>query len=500
VTVIVRPRAAAATAGSIGLAASVAGAEFDPQPGNNQAALTTPVVPSVSLAVNLVANPPTVASGRTLSFTATVSNGGSTPASGVVLTLPPTPSLACFSWTASQGTVTLVDGHLLAYLGALDPGSSATLTVLDTAMAPGNVTQSAMVAVSQYNLNPQGAQAIATAQVVESPGIVQFAVGGLSVSERAGFAQVPVVRLYGALGSISIHYQTVALDATPGRDFLPASGTLVLGPGQTSGSITVPILANPHDNHDEHLVVVLDSPTGGAILGGVNSAVLNIQDVDPDTAPPEVTGLTWTGSSRSIASLTLSFTEPLDATSASNPANYRLVSLVGGWTIPIAAVGYNAANNTVTVVPASPLPSRQFEQIQVVGAGPAGVRDLAGNLLDGAGTGTPGTTYVASFAQGSRLQYVDNAGNRVTLQLKGPGYLQQVRDSSGEGVTLNLVGMVPHRTTLTGHVKGRRGKGGQTELGSIQGLGRFGDVRVLLKTPPFRVQQFPFQRRGRSVL
>jgi len=245
---------------------------------------------------------------------------------------------------------------------------------------------------------------------------------------------------------------------------------------------------------------VLDSPTGGALLGGMTTAVLRIEDVDPDTTPPQVTGLTWTGSSRSIASLTLSFTGPLDPSSASNPANYRLVSVLGGGVIPIAAVRYNPATDSVIVVPSSPLPSRQFVRIQVIAAGPTGVRDLAGNLLDGAGTGAPGTDYVAIFAQGNRLQYIDNAGNRVTLQLKGPGYLQQVRNSSGEGILLDVVGMVPHRTTLTGSVKARRGRGGQTDLGVIQGLGRFGDVRVLLKTPPFRVRQFPFQRRGRAVL
>src|SRR5262249_25641743 len=204
-----------------------------------------------SLTMNLVATPSTVPSGQTLSFLATVSNTGSTPATGVVLTLPPAASLANNSWTASQGTVALVGGQLSADLGALDPGSSATVTVLETAMAAGTVTQSGMVTASQYNLDPQGASARATAQVVESPGIVQFATGSVAVSEMAGFAQVPVLRLYGAIGAISVHYQTIAANATPGLDYVPVSGTLVLGPGQTSGTITVPVLDNPYDNRDE---------------------------------------------------------------------------------------------------------------------------------------------------------------------------------------------------------------------------------------------------------
>jgi hypothetical protein len=60
--------------------------------------------------------------------------------------------------------------------------------------------------------------------------------------------------------------------------------------------------------------------------------------------------------------------------------------------------------------------------------------------------------------------------------------------------------MVPHHTTLTGTIKVRKKSSGQTDLGTITGLGQFGDVRVLLKTPPFRVKQLPFQRRGVGVL
>ena len=71
--------------------------------------------------------------------------------------------------------------------------------------------------------------------------------------------------------------------------------------------------------------------------------------------------------------------------------------------------------------------------------------------------------------------------------------------ASGDGVLLDIVGMVPHRTTLTGTVKIRKRSSGQTELGTIEGLGQFGDVRVQMKTPPFRVNQLPFQRRGVGV-
>jgi hypothetical protein len=322
----------------------------------------------------------------------------------------------------------------------------------------------------------------------------------VAVAETAGVALLPVVRLYGARGAISVNYQTVAVNAAPGRDFVPISGTLVLEPGQTTGSIQVPVLPDPYDNHDEYINVVLSGPTGGALLGAANAAALRIADVDPDFTPPQVAALTWTGSPNSISSLTLAFTAPMDPMYASSPSSYHLVNLATGAVIGIASVNYSDATRSVTVVPAAPLPSGQFDQIQVIGSGPAAIRDIAGNLLDGTGTGTPGTSYSVSFAQGTRLKYVDGSGNVITLRVKGAGYLEQVRDASGNGVMLNLMGMVPHRTTLTGSIQRHKRSSGQTQLGTIQGLGQFGDVRVLLTSPPFRVKQYPFQRRGKAVL
>jgi hypothetical protein len=210
--------------------------------------------------------------------------------------------------------------------------------------------------------------------------------------------------------------------------------------------------------------------------------------------------LTWSGSSRAITSLTLSFSAPLDPSYATDPADYRLFKVAGGQSIPIGSIGYDAANFSVTIVPQSPLPSGQYAEIQVIGTGSDAIRDIAGNILDGADNGVPGSNYAAMFAQGSRLKYRDNSGNSVKLRIRGPGYLEQILSASGEGISLDIAGMVPHRTTLSGSIKARRRGVGQTELGTISGLGQFGDVKVLLKTPPFRVTQLPFQRKGRSVL
>jgi uncharacterized repeat protein (TIGR01451 family) len=500
ITIVVQPTPAAAADGSIVLSATAVGNQADPDPDQAQASLTVPVAQSVNLAVTLTATPETVQSGQMITFTATVSNLGTTPATGVSLILPSVNGFVYTRSTLSQGTAALVAGQPVAQVGAINPGASVTFTEVALATTPGSFTQSASLSDSEYNLDPQGASASTTAVVLESAGTVQFSAANISVTNLAGVAEIPVVRLYGTSGSITVNYQTVAVDATPGVDYVTTAGTLTMGPGQSSASIPVPVLNDVYENHNDSVNVVLSDPSGGAVLGGLSTAVLQIVDTDPDVTPPQVTGLSWTGSSRAISNVTLTFSAPLDPTFATDPANYQLVNLSGGGSVGIASVSYNPATFAVTVVPTAPLPSGQYDQIQVVGTGATAVRDLAGNILSGNGSGAPGSNYLASFAQGNRLRYVDNAGNLVTLNLKGAGYLEQVRDASGEGVLLDIVGMVPHHTTLTGTIKVRKKSSGQTELGTITGLGEFGDVRVLLKTPPFRVKQLPFQRRGVGVL
>ncbi len=395
-----------------------------------------------------------------------------------------------------------VSGQLFAHLGDLAPGATATVTMQTMAISPGTLTETASVSQDQYNLDQWAASASTSAQVVESAGTVQFGAGSYELTDQSGVAVIPVVRLYGTSGTITVNYQTVAVNATPGLDFTPVSGTLTLGPGQSSGSIQVPVLDDPYKNHDDFVNVTIADPTGGALLGPITTALLHIQDVDPDVTAPVVTGLALSGSSRAITGLTLSFSAPLDPVYATNAADYHLIKLANGKALPIASITYDPATFSVTIVPQAPLPGSQYVQIQVDGTGPVAIRDLAGNLLDGDSNGVAGSNYVASFAQGRKLKYTDSSGSTVTLQLKGPGYLEQVRDSSGNGVSLNLVGMVPHRTTLQGHIKVRhkKGSGGEAELGTITGLGQFGDVKVLLKTPPFQVAQLPFQRRGRYIL
>jgi hypothetical protein len=245
--------------------------------------------------------------------------------------------------------------------------------------------------------------------------------------------------------------------------------------------------------------VVLQTPTGGASLGSITTASVEIVDVDPDTTPPEVSVLSWNGTSHAITSIALAFDAPLNSALATDGANYRLIS-AKGQIIGLRAISYSSATDSVTIIPTAPLGMNQYFQIVVLGTGPTAIRDIAGNILDGAGNGVPGSNYVAWFAQGNKLQYTDSGGNQVKINLNGPGYLEQIRDSSGDGELLEIVGAVSHKTALSGSVRRVKRSSGQTQLGAITGLGSFGNIKVLMTSPPFMVKQYPFQRRGRGVL
>ena len=344
INIVVQPTPAAAADGSIVLSATVAGDQADPNPDQAQASLTVPVAPSVTLAMTLTATPGTVQSGQMIAFTATVTNLGTTPATQVSLILPSVNGLVYSSATLSQGTAAMVAGQPIAQIGAMSPGASVTFTEVAMAMTAGSFTQSASLSDAEYNLDPQGASASTTAVVVESAGTVQFGAANISVSNVAGVAEVPVVRLYGTNGSITVNYQTIAVDATPGVDYVTTVGTLTMGPGQSSASIAVPVLNDVYENHNDLVNLVLSDPSGGAVLGGVTTSNLQIVDSDPDVTPPQVTGLSWSGSSRAISTVTLTFSAPLDPTFASNPANYQLVNLATGRSVAIASIGYNPFN------------------------------------------------------------------------------------------------------------------------------------------------------------
>ncbi len=116
--------------------------------------------------------------------------------------------------------------------------------------------------------------------VFDSYGTIQFAENvPLEVNEEANSILLPVNRINGVLGEISIDYKTTNAGATS-EDYIAQQGTLTWLAGQNNTQfITIPILADKLAEPDETFVITLLNPTGNAILGTQNQLEIIINDV-----------------------------------------------------------------------------------------------------------------------------------------------------------------------------------------------------------------------------
>ncbi|MES4792218.1 MAG: hypothetical protein C4321_03855 [Chloroflexota bacterium] len=98
------------------------------------------------------------------------------------------------------------------------------------------------------------------------------------VPEDHSYADIVVSRTDGASRRVTVDYAVAGGTATPGEDYTPVSGTLVMEPGEIWTSFRVPIkrdaLLEPH----ETIIFTLKNPTNGLQLGKQRSTVLTIVD------------------------------------------------------------------------------------------------------------------------------------------------------------------------------------------------------------------------------
>jgi hypothetical protein len=116
------------------------------------------------------------------------------------------------------------------------------------------------------------------------PGQLQFGAATYSVAENGGSVTLTVTRTGGSSGAVSVAYATANGTATAGADYTATSGTLNFADGQTSQTITVPVIDDTLVEGNETFSVALSSPGGGATLGSPAAATVTI--VDNDVAGP----------------------------------------------------------------------------------------------------------------------------------------------------------------------------------------------------------------------
>ena len=110
-------------------------------------------------------------------------------------------------------------------------------------------------------------------------GVVRFSAASVTVNEGAGSVSLTVTRAGNTSAGALVDFSTVSGSASDRSDFTPAFGVLEFAAGETSKTITVPVIDDAFAEPDETFAVGLGNATG-ASLGGPSTVVVTIVDND----------------------------------------------------------------------------------------------------------------------------------------------------------------------------------------------------------------------------
>jgi hypothetical protein len=151
-------------------------------------------------------------------------------------------------------------------------------------------------------INIDGERAGINFEAVPVPNTIQFSASTYQVGESDGRATFTVMRMGDTSGAASVDYRTVDTDtftvgcadnvnnqggAFARCDFTTSVGIVTFAAGETSKTITVPIINDGHAEGSETFQVQLSNPSD-SILGLTVSATLTILDNDAAGAPNPV--------------------------------------------------------------------------------------------------------------------------------------------------------------------------------------------------------------------
>jgi streptogramin lyase len=132
----------------------------------------------------------------------------------------------------------------------------------------------------------------------------------------------------------------------------------------------------------------------GVFDAGTSAAVTLV--VQPAVTGPTVERVSWLVIPGQPTRLVITFDRPLDRRTARTLRNYR-ISDPKGRRVPIAAAVYKWKAQTVTLRLNRRLKVRAIYHLTIIGTGSKGLTDGDGHLLDGAGSGHPGSNDVVQL-------------------------------------------------------------------------------------------------------
>ena len=359
--------------------------------------------------------------GDPVSYQFSVDNLGPDPSTGTVLTHTLPTGWTFVSVVVSTGTVSQTGGVITANFGTMSVGQRAAIAIVAIPSQAGAIPVTATV--TSQDPDPTSGNNTATATITVAPLTAR-----LAVSQTVTPNPVP------AGGALTYTIFVANTGAAPAsgvtvRDTLP-TGVVLLSATTSQGQVSAAAgtvsanLGTIAPGATATLVIVVRPTTPGSLTNRVDVAstdpVLNVTNSQTSTVVspvPRVIGVRRAGFHNRSTQILVTFNTPLNTFRAQVVNNYRLALLRNGQpagNYKIKSASYNAGTQTVTLTTAGKIPLQKFVRLTVVGVPPGGLIDNNGQALDGAGTGTPGTNYVATlFGFG----YVDS-GKTSTSSVK----------------------------------------------------------------------------------
>ncbi len=200
----------------------------------------------------------------------------------------PTSDAVTVNYATTDGTATTADNDYVGISGTLGFASGETskeifVPILGDSKAESDETFT--LTLSNVSTNAEmGSISSATGKILneDSTAVLTLSSATASVSEGdSGSKQLDfTVNLSGtATSTVTVNYTTADGSATAGSDYTAASGTLSFAVGETSKTISVPVLGDTTAETDETFTLTLSSPVG-ASLGGTASTTATITNDD----------------------------------------------------------------------------------------------------------------------------------------------------------------------------------------------------------------------------
>ncbi len=186
--------------------------------------------------------------------------------------------------------------------GSANAGSDYQATRGTLTFGPGETQKQISVTVLDDNLvensenffvnlsDPSGAAlgndsgATVTIADDESPtASIGFTASSYNVDEGAGSVLLTVTRSGGLAFFATVNYATANGTAVAGRNYIATSGSLTFAPGDTSKTISVPIIDEGSVDPTLQFTVTLSDANGTGFVGGQSTATVNILDNDANT-------------------------------------------------------------------------------------------------------------------------------------------------------------------------------------------------------------------------